>query len=57
MLVVLSKEEEREEKVAYNLSDLIIDNQEEMRKKLKFSFDESENETFMKLKRMELLDY
>jgi len=59
MLVILSKEDEREEPLEYDLTDIKIDEEEEgrSRKAIKFRFDESEHETFQKLKRMELMDY
>lgn len=55
MLVVLSKQDERLSRLEYELSDLVHEN--DMKKQFTFDFDESENETFLKLKKMELLDY
>ena len=59
MLVILSREEEREDHVFdYELSDIKIEKGEENdQRDLYFRFDESENETFKKLKKIELMDY
>ena len=60
MLVILSREEERENQVFdYELSDIKIEKEEEdvHQRDLYFRFDESENETFKKLKKIELMDY
>jgi hypothetical protein len=60
MLVILSKEEEREEPLAYTLTDIKIDDDEmdnTTRKAFEFRFDDSEHQTFQKLKKIELMDY
>lgn len=55
MLVVLSREDEREEPLKYELTNLEVEERRE--KTTPFRRGESENETFAKLKQMELLDH
>jgi hypothetical protein len=57
MLVILSKEEERadEEKLDYELTEIIAE--KDQKKDVDFKFDESEKETFDKLKNLAVLDH
>ncbi len=56
MLVILSKEEERadEDRLDYELTEIIAE--KDQKKDVDFKFDESEKETFEKLKNLAVLD-
>lgn len=57
MLVILSKEEERadEDRLDYELTEIIAE--KDQKKDVDFKFDESEKETFEKLKNLAVLDH
>jgi hypothetical protein len=54
MLIVLSQEEERDGELGYQISN--IEPNMMKKKDLDFQFDESENETFNKLKNLSAMD-
>lgn len=57
MLVILEKSDERSEALSYPLTDIKeFEEDKKIKKNNSFKLDESENETFNKLKQMEILD-